>query len=83
MTKENASKKEIKEKIKELVIARIEAEMPSHLKISIGGGKSLTKEEMIEHVKIGDETGKQIVDIHLNFIKAVVSGQLIKEITSI
>ncbi len=70
-------------KIKELVIARIDAKMPSNLKISIGSSGSLSKEEMIEHVRKGDEEGKQIVQMHLNFIKAVTSGHLLKEINAI
>jgi len=75
--------KGINDKIKELVIARIDAKMPSNLKISIGSNGSLSKEEMIDHVRKGDEEGKQIVQMHLNFIKAVTSGQLIKEVNTI
>lgn len=73
----------INDKIKELVIARIDAKMPSNLKISIGASGSLSKEEMIDHIRKGDEEGKQIVQMHLNFIKAITSGQLIKEINAI
>jgi len=76
-------KEKINDKIKELVIARIDAKMPSNLKISIGSNGSLSKEEMIDHVRKGDEEGKQIVQMHLNFIKAVTSGQLIKEVNTI
>ena len=76
-------KEEISTKIKELVIARIDAKMPSHIKMSIGSSGSLSKEEMIAHVRKGDEEGKQIVQMHLNFIKAITSGNLIKEINSI
>jgi len=75
--------KGINDKIKELVIARIDAKMPSNLKISIGASGSLSKEEMIDHIRKGDEEGKQIVQMHLNFIKAVTSGQLIKEVNAI
>jgi hypothetical protein len=74
---------EINEKMKELVIARIDARMPSHIKMSIGSGGSLSKEEMIDHVRKGDEEGKQIIQMHMNFIKAITSGHLIKEINSI
>ena len=73
----------INDKIKELVIARIDAKMPSNLKISIGSSGSLSKEEMIDHVKKGDDEGKQIVQMHLNFIKAVTSGQFMKEVNAI
>lgn len=71
------SQDEITEKIKELVIARIEARMSPNLKLSIGGSKSFNKEEMIQHVKEGDLIGKQIIQVHLNFIKAQISGQLL------
>ena len=60
---------------KELVILRIET-TPSNLRLSIGGGKSMTNEEMIEHVKSGDKIGKHIVETHLNFLRAVASGNL-------
>ena len=71
------------EKIKELIIARIDAKMPAHIKMSIGGKGTLSKEEMIEHVKKGDETGKQIIQMHLNFIKAITSGKLMKEVSQV
>ena len=76
-------KEEITNKIKELVIARIDAKMPSNIKISIGSTGSLSKEEMIDHVKKGDAEGKQIVQMHMNFIKAITSGQLLKEINTV
>jgi len=74
---------EINEEVKKLVIARIDARMPPNIKISIGNGGSLSKEEMIEHVKKGDEKGIQIIEMHLNFIKAVTSGKLIEEFNTI
>lgn len=74
---------EINEEMKKLVIARIEARMPSNIKISIGGAGSMSKEEMIKHVKKGDESGKQIIRMHLNFIKAVSSGEFVKELNKV
>ena len=41
---------------KELVIFRIET-TPSNLHLSIGGGKTMSKEDMIDHVKKGDKLG--------------------------
>lgn len=76
-------KEEFSEKIKELIIARIDAKMPSNIKMSIGSKGSLSKEEMIEHIKKGDETGKQIIQMHLNFIKAITSGKLMKEVNQV
>ena len=74
---------EVKEEIKELVIAKIDARMPSNIKISIGGIGSMSKQEMIEHVKKEDEQGKQIIQMHMNFIKAMTSGELMKELNKV
>lgn len=73
----------IEEEIKELVITRIEAQLPSHLKLSIGSSGSMTKEEMIEHIKKGDEVGQKIINSHMAFLKALVNGELVKAITSV
>lgn len=73
----------IPDKIKDLVIAKIESNMPSNLRLSIGSYGNLTKEEIIEHVKEGDEIGKQIVRTHMSFLKAVASGEFTKKIISV
>ena len=67
---------EISENLKQLVVARIEAKMSSNLKLSIGSDGSLDKSEMIKHVEMGDDIGRKIIDVHLNFMKAQSSGQL-------
>ncbi|RLE47059.1 hypothetical protein DRJ22_00255 [Candidatus Woesearchaeota archaeon] len=77
------NKDKIPEKIKELVITKIESNMPSNLKLSIGSYGDLTKEEIISHVKKGDEIGKQIVRVHMSFLKAVASGELAKKMISV
>lgn len=82
MRKENSSNKSISENVKELVITRIEA-APPHLKLSIGSSGRLTKEDMIEHVKKGDEIGKKIVNSHISFLKAISSGEFVKTISSV
>ena len=74
---------EINEKLKDLVITKIDAGLPSNLKISVGSQGVLTKEEMIQHVKKGDKQGRQIIDMHLNFMKALTSGEIMREINSI
>ncbi len=79
MTEEN---KEINEELKEVVIMRIEA-IPSNLRLSIGSEESLNKEQMIEHVRKGDETGKQIINSHLSFMKAIARGELTKALASV
>jgi len=73
---------EINEELKEVVIMRIDA-IPSNLKLSIGNDKTLTKEEMIVHVEKGDETGKQIINSHLSFMKAIARGEFTKALASV
>ncbi len=67
---------EINEKLKELIIARIEANMSSNLKLSIGANGSMNKEQMIRHVADNDEIGRRIIQTHLNFMRAQATGQL-------
>jgi len=85
MTEKDAfkQKKEINEDIKQLVITRIEAQMSPNMRLSIGEKGSLGMEEMITHIKSGDEVGEQIIESHLNFIRAQASGQLISALSSV
>ena len=64
---------EITEDIKELVIARLEA-IPPNKKISIGNYGEFTKDELIEGVKSGSEIGKKIVEVELEFLRALKQG---------
>ena len=73
----------LEEKWKQLVIERINAGMSPNLKLSIGMTGSLNKEEILKHVKRGDETGLQIINLHKNFIKAQSSGQFTKALNTI
>jgi hypothetical protein len=78
-----SSKNEINEIMKNSVIARIGVQIPSNLKLAMGSYGGMSKEEMIEHVKKGDYIGKQIVKRHLQFLKAVASGEFTKALVSI
>ncbi len=50
---------------KQIVLARLET-MPSNMSLSIGGvGGSLSKWDLIEHVKKEDELGKLVVDVYM------------------
>lgn len=74
----------ITEELKEIVIARIEAQMSSDLKLVIGGnGEAMGKCQLIEHIKKGDEIGRQIVKNHFSFMKAIASGELGKAISAV
>lgn len=61
------------EEIKELVITRLEV-LPLNKKISIGSSGEFNREELIDHVKRGDEIGKKMVEIELSFLRALKEG---------
>lgn len=63
--------------LKELVIARIEASS-DNLKFMIGGDKEMTKVELINSVRAGNEIGKEIIDAQLEFLKDMAEGKIYK-----
>ena len=83
MKEKKDDKENITEAMKKLAIARIEAQVPSNLRLSIGSYGSMSKEEMIEHIKKGDEIGRIIIESQLRFLRAQASGHITKELTSI
>ena len=76
MNKQESETTQEKE-IKELVLARIGV-MPSNYKLSVGSKGTFTKEQIINHIKERDEIGIQIIDMEMNFIKALTSGKLLE-----
>ncbi len=64
------------EDIKELVIARLET-LPPDKKISIGNYGEFTKEELIEHVKKNDPVGNKMIEIEMEFLRAIKEGLVI------
>lgn len=63
----------LSEDIKELVIFRLET-LPANRKISIGSQGEFTKDELIDHVKKEDAVGKKIVEVELEFLRAIKEG---------
>ncbi len=63
-----------KEKM-EIVIARLNV-LPGNRKIAIGSYGSYTPQELIQHVKDGDELGKKVVEIQVAFITAIKEGKI-------
>lgn len=63
------------EEIKELVIARLET-LPNDKKISIGSSGEFSKDELIRHIKRGDPIGKKIIQVEMEFLKALKEGIL-------
>jgi len=83
MTTEKTSKEKINENLKQLVISRIQASMSQNMRLSIGMNGRLDSEQLIKHINEEDEVGKQIVQAHLNFLKAQSSGELIKVLNTV
>lgn len=67
-------KKEMSDELKELVVERLKA-IPSNLQISVGGNE-YTKTEILDHVQNGDEVGRQMAEIQLQFLKDLTSGKI-------
>jgi len=65
----------IRSDIKELVIARLEV-LPPNIKVSLGN-MDFTKEQLVEHVKKEDDIGKKIVEVELEFIRALKEGEVV------
>jgi len=53
---------------KELIIARLES-MPDTFRITLGGSSSMSKADLIKHVKQNDEIGAKIITVQLNYLK--------------
>ena len=82
---EKSGTKEIKinEEMKQLVIARIDAQVPSNLSLSIGLYGKMSKEEMIQHIKKGDEIGRRLIESHIRFLRAQATGEVTKALISV
>lgn len=68
---------DINKKVAELVIARMRATISPNLRLARGFDGSLSREQMIEHVRTGTNIGQRLVQSHLNFMKAQASGELV------
>jgi len=61
------------EEIKKLVSFRLQA-MPPHIKVSMGSGRDLSREELIEEVKNDTELGKLVVKMQIEYLKSMKTG---------
>jgi len=66
-------KENIAEEIKKLVIARLEV-FPENKKISIGNFGEFSKNELIDNVNKNSEIGNKIIEIELEFLRAMKKG---------
>lgn len=61
--------------IRELVVARLKASSAG-LKISIGGKGTFSKEDLIKSVEAGDEIGKKVIAIQMEYLRDLASGKI-------
>lgn len=66
--------KELQEDIKKLVLARIKA-ASDDLSISIGSTE-YTKGEILKSVEKGDEIGKEIIEIQMEYLRDMAAGTI-------
>ena len=71
----------ISEALRDLVTERLDLLSPD-LVISIGSSGTFTKSELIDHVQKGDDVGKTIVKMEMNFLMALKDGTLLQEMIS-
>ena len=70
----------IPEELKEIVLWKLEATVPSDFKLSVGDKGTFTKEELKKHVEQEDEIGVMFAEMQLSFTKALSSGKFSKTI---
>jgi len=68
-------KKKIDDEIKNLVLARIQAASKTDLGILVGDDDS-SREDVIESIKAGGSLGARIIEAHMDFLKAMASGEI-------
>ena len=54
----------------ELVVSRLQT-IPDNQEISVGAEGKFTKNQLIQHVKKGDELGKKFVEIELYYLQSL------------
>lgn len=61
------------EEIRKLVIARLKLLSPDTIKC-IGNEGNFNRDELIQHVEVGDKIGKTIENIEMEWLKALKDG---------
>ncbi len=56
--------------IRDLVIARLKS-LPSGRKIALGSVGEFTRDELVNKVEDGDEVGKKIIEIQLEYLRSL------------
>ncbi|MBI4146796.1 hypothetical protein HY489_05665 [Candidatus Woesearchaeota archaeon] len=59
--------------IKKLILARLET-MPEYIQINLGNLGTLGKEELMNHVKKGDDFGKKFIEVQMKYLRTFKQG---------
>lgn len=78
MAKQNQTKKVTDEEIRRLVIERLRT-FPTGKRLSVGQEGTFTKEELISHIEEEDSIGKKIIEIQLEYLRALGKGKIFDE----
>jgi len=62
---------------KEIVMAQVRT-YDSDFELSIGSFGTFSKKELLENIEKESEVGKQIVEIQMNYLRDLVSGDIYK-----
>ena len=79
---EQKAKERIDPELKEIVIQRLlSTKLPENIKLSVGSlsEKPMSMNELVEHVREEDEIGMTVMDMQLNYLRALKEG-IIKKI---
>ncbi|MFA5130521.1 MAG: hypothetical protein WC477_06455 [Patescibacteria group bacterium] len=68
MKNDVTSQTELEEAIKQLVVARL-AVLSPETGLSIGSEGSFSRDELIEHVELGDEIGKMVTEVQMEGLR--------------
>lgn len=77
MESEKEETRKIEPEIKEIVLFRIKSsKLPQNIRLSIGelSKEPMTIRETIKHVEQEDEIGRKIIEMELNYLKALKKG---------
>ena len=79
MTKKRTAVSKISDaEIRRLVVERLRT-LPSGKQISIGSQGSFSKDELIKKVELGDKLGKKIIEVELEFLRALKKEEFFDE----
>ncbi|HUD07318.1 MAG TPA: hypothetical protein VMR34_05530 [Candidatus Saccharimonadales bacterium] len=66
---------ELDKEFQKLVLARLQA-LPADASISIGDVGTIDKIQLLKHVEDGDEIGKKIIEVDIEFLRALKEGDI-------